>query len=42
MKKGSENTQDAHEAIRVIDPFTTPNQLKTLISKDEYSLYKLI
>jgi DNA topoisomerase-1 len=34
--------QDAHEAIRVIDPFVTPESLKSVISKDEYALYKLI
>jgi DNA topoisomerase-1 len=41
-KKESENVQDAHEAIRIIDPFTTPDSLKDVITRDEYSLYKLI
>jgi DNA topoisomerase-1 len=36
------NVQDAHEGIRVIDPFLTPDSLKNKISHDEYSLYKLI
>jgi DNA topoisomerase-1 len=41
-KKATENVQDAHEAIRVIDPFVTPESLKKLITHDEYALYKLI
>jgi DNA topoisomerase-1 len=41
-KKNNDNVQDAHEAIRVIDPFTTPASLKNIISRDEYTLYKLI
>jgi DNA topoisomerase-1 len=41
-KTENENVQDAHEAIRIIDPFTTPESLKDVISRDEYSLYKLI
>jgi DNA topoisomerase-1 len=42
IKKGDNNAQDAHEAIRVIDPNITPESLKTKISRDEYALYKLI
>jgi DNA topoisomerase-1 len=41
-KKAEGNVQDAHEAIRIIDPFTSPESLKKLISRDEYALYKLI
>lgn len=41
-KKTEGNVQDAHEAIRVIDPYMTPESLKSIISKDEYALYKLI
>ncbi|MDR1235075.1 MAG: type I DNA topoisomerase [Mycoplasmataceae bacterium] len=41
-KKNDDNVQDAHEAIRVIDPFTTPESLKSIITREEYSLYKLI
>ncbi|MCF0217987.1 MAG: type I DNA topoisomerase [Malacoplasma sp.] len=36
------NVQDAHEAIRPIDPYLTPEKVKDKISKDEYALYKLI
>jgi DNA topoisomerase-1 len=41
-KKEEGNVQDAHEAIRIIDPFVTPDSLKSLISREEYALYKLI
>ncbi|MDE7433857.1 MAG: hypothetical protein K2M43_01830 [Mycoplasmoidaceae bacterium] len=41
-KNNAQNTQDAHEAIRVIDPTVTPDSLKSIISRDEYKLYKLI
>lgn len=41
--KGNEqNTQDAHEAIRVIDPAITPESLRDKISRDEYKLYKMV
>ncbi len=37
-----ENVQDAHECIRVINPFTYPSSLKNKI-KDEYAkMYELI
>jgi DNA topoisomerase-1 len=36
------NVQDAHEGIRVIDPFIFPSDLKDKIPSDEYKLYKLI
>jgi DNA topoisomerase-1 len=42
VKKNDNNTQDAHEAIRVIDPEITPESLKTKIGHDEYALYKII
>ena len=41
-KGNAQNTQDAHEAIRVIDPTITPDSLKKLITRDEYKLYKMI
>lgn len=41
-KGNSQNTQDAHEAIRVIDPTVTPESLRKLITRDEYKLYKMI
>ncbi|MHC1712946.1 MAG: type I DNA topoisomerase [Solidesulfovibrio sp.] len=34
--------QDAHEAIRPIDPSLTPADVKALLPKDLFSLYKLI
>ncbi|RHX91262.1 type I DNA topoisomerase [Leptospira yasudae] len=34
--------QDAHEAIRVTDPFLTPEKAKTFLNKEEASLYELI
>ena len=40
--KGKTNVQDAHEAIRVIDPFITPESIKNKVQKDEYELYNLI
>ncbi|HNX00821.1 MAG TPA: type I DNA topoisomerase, partial [Candidatus Cloacimonadota bacterium] len=36
------NAQDAHEAIRPTDPFRTPEQLATSLSKDQLKLYTLI
>lgn len=41
-KKEDNNVQDAHEAIRPIDPYLTPEKLKNKISKDEFALYQLI
>ena len=38
-KKGA---QDAHEAIRPTVPLGTPSELKSYLSKDQYSLYELI
>lgn len=34
--------QDAHEAIRPVDPSITPDQVKNLLPKDMYSLYSII
>lgn len=41
-KKDQTNVQDAHEAIRVIDPFITPKSIKNKVKKEEYELYNLI
>ncbi len=41
-EKQSENAQDAHEAIRPVDPFVTPDSLKGKIPKKELDLYRLI
>ena len=41
-KKDQTNVQDAHEAIRVIDPFITPQSIKNKLKKEEYDLYNLI
>ena len=40
--KNKANVQDAHEAIRVTDPFITPSSIKNKIQKEEYELYNLI
>ncbi|MFC4409228.1 type I DNA topoisomerase [Chungangia koreensis] len=40
--KAGANTQDAHEAIRPTSTLRTPDQLKNILSKDLYRLYKLI
>lgn len=36
------NTQDAHEAIRPTSTLRTPDDVKALLSRDQYRLYKLI
>ena len=41
-KKAEQNVQDAHEAIRVIDPFIKPESIKKFVTVDQYKLYKLI
>jgi DNA topoisomerase-1 len=41
-KESAGNTQDAHESIRVIDPFLFPEKIRSLVKLDEYKLYKLI
>lgn len=44
VKKGkkTENTQDAHEAIRPTSIHRTPESVKEYLSGDEYKLYKFI
>src|SRR5699024_6397923 len=39
--KKSENTQDAHEAVRPTSAFREPSKLKAKLSRDQYRLYKL-
>ncbi|WP_017753743.1 type I DNA topoisomerase [Calidifontibacillus oryziterrae] len=41
-EKKSSNAQDAHEAIRPTSTLRTPNSLKTLLSRDQLRLYRLI
>ena len=41
-KKGNQNVQDAHEAIRPTYIDRDPESVKEYLSKDEYRLYKLI
>ncbi len=40
--KSSKKTQDAHEAIRPTSALRTPNEVKAILSRDQYRLYKLI
>ncbi|SER06098.1 DNA topoisomerase-1 [Gracilibacillus ureilyticus] len=40
--KKSEGAQDAHEAIRPTDAMRDPKSLKTVLSRDQLRLYKLI
>lgn len=40
--KKSENAQDAHEAIRPTSTLRHPDQLKTVLSRDQLRLYRLI
>ncbi|QDP40165.1 type I DNA topoisomerase [Radiobacillus deserti] len=40
--KNSEGAQDAHEAIRPTSAFRDPKSLKSILSRDQYRLYKLI
>ena len=42
FKKKSENTQDAHEAIRPSHVELTPDKIKSSLTNDQYKLYKLI
>ena len=45
IKKAKETDakiQDAHECIRIIDPYLIPSKLSTKISKDHFKLYQLI
>ncbi|MFB1049585.1 type I DNA topoisomerase [Paraliobacillus sp. JSM ZJ581] len=41
-KKRSDGAQDAHEAIRPTSAFRNPSTLKTILTRDQYRLYKLI
>jgi len=40
--KKTENTQDAHEGIRVTSCYRTPEELKKYLTPDEFKLYSLI
>lgn len=40
--KQSEGSQDAHEAIRPTDVTREPDSIKSILSRDQYRLYKLI
>ncbi|MGM0522564.1 MAG: type I DNA topoisomerase [Bacillota bacterium] len=42
QSKSKQKTQDAHEAVRPTSAFRTPASLKTVLSRDQYRLYKLI
>ena len=41
-QKNNDNSQDAHEAIRPTSTLRTPEELKDVLSRDQYRLYKLI
>lgn len=34
--------QDAHEAIRPVDPFITPDSIQNYLTREQYQLYKLV
>jgi DNA topoisomerase-1 len=40
--KTKAGAQDAHEAIRPVDVFITPDDVRTLLPRDQFQLYKLI
>lgn len=40
--KSTKKTQDAHEAIRPTSALRTPDEVKSLLSRDQHRLYKLI
>ncbi|MGE4299724.1 MAG: type I DNA topoisomerase [Desulfovibrionaceae bacterium] len=40
--KTKSSAQDAHEAIRPVDPALDPEQVKHLLPRDQYNLYKVI
>jgi DNA topoisomerase-1 len=40
--KTKAGAQDAHEAIRPVDVFLTPEEVKPYLPRDQYSLYRLI
>lgn len=41
-KRKQEGSQDAHEAVRPTSIFRDPDSLKSVLSNDQYKLYKLI
>lgn len=41
-KANNENIQDAHEAIRPVDPTITPSDIKNLVDDSLYRLYNII
>ncbi|UOG55323.1 type I DNA topoisomerase [Leptospira noguchii] len=42
VRKSAKKIQDAHEAIRITDPFLTPKEVKKFLGKEEADLYELI
>jgi DNA topoisomerase-1 len=40
--KNSQNTQDAHEAIRPTDPSRRPDDIRRYLKEDQFKLYQLI
>ncbi|MFO7816694.1 MAG: type I DNA topoisomerase [Thermodesulfobacteriota bacterium] len=40
--KGKKSAQDAHEAIRPVDPTITPESIKSYLPADQFKLYSLI
>ncbi|WP_045215568.1 type I DNA topoisomerase [Desulfonatronovibrio magnus] len=40
--KSKGSAQDAHEAVRPVDPLITPEDVKPYLAKQDYSLYRLI
>ncbi len=40
--KSKGSSQDAHEAVRPVDPSLTPEEVKASLSRDDYMLYRLI
>ncbi|MDR2892820.1 MAG: type I DNA topoisomerase [Deltaproteobacteria bacterium] len=41
-KGSAKNIQDAHEAIRPVDPAITPDRVKGEVTAEQYNLYRLI
>ncbi len=40
--KSKGSAQDAHEAVRPVDPALTPDSIKALVAPEQYQLYRLI
>ncbi|WP_028575888.1 type I DNA topoisomerase [Desulfonatronovibrio hydrogenovorans] len=40
--KSKGSAQDAHEAVRPVDPGITPEEIRSYLPRDEYMLYKLV